>query len=198
MTRQPLIDLTSGFGVVRACVAAHPWRPELRVSDIPAPTRLAPDALAVEAVVRADGTDLGTGRLIILHDPAGSESWQGTYRLVTVARADVDPEMATDPLLAPVACSWLTDAMETRSASYAALAGTATSVVSRPFGQLDDEPDENRVELRASWTPLLDEPADIGRHLSAWQDLLCQACGLPPLPEGVTRLRPRRAEGEAL
>lgn len=197
MTRQPLIDLTSGFGVVRARVAAHPWRPELKVAGIPAPTRLAPDALAMEATVSADAADLGSGRLIILHDPAGSESWQGTYRLVTVTRADVDPEMATDPLLAPVACSWLTEAMAAQGASYTALAGTATSVVSRPFGQLDEDPDENRVELRASWTALLEDPCEIDEHLSAWQDLLCQACGLPPLPEGVARLRPRRAEKEA-
>ncbi|AFV89449.1 MAG: DUF3000 domain-containing protein [Acidipropionibacterium acidipropionici] len=194
MTPDPHIDFISDFASVRGRVADHAWRPELAVSEIPAPTRIAPDALALEAVVRDGDAQLGTGRLIILHDPAGSESWQGTFRLVTMARADVDPEMATDPLLAPVARSWLTDSLNSRGAAYLALAGTATSVVSRPFGQLDEEPDENRVELRASWTPLLTDPGDIAGHLAGWQDLLCHACGLPPLPEGVLRLKPRHAD----
>lgn len=196
MTPDPHIDHIGDFALVRSRVDEHPWRAELTVSEIPAPTRIAPDALALEAAVRDGDTQLGTGRLIILHDPAGSESWQGTFRLVTMARADVDPEMATDPLLAPVARSWLTDSLDSRDARYVALAGTATSVVSRPFGQLDDEPDENRVELRASWTPLLSEPGDIGPHLAGWQDLLCHACGLPPLPEGVIRLKPHHSDGD--
>ncbi|WP_425451501.1 DUF3000 domain-containing protein [Acidipropionibacterium virtanenii] len=188
------MDPVTDFASVRERVSEHPWRAELSVSEIPAPTRIAPEALALEASVLDDGAQLGSGRLIILHDPAGSESWQGNFRLVTMARAEVDPEMATDPLLAPVARSWLTDSLDSSGAEYVALAGTATSVVSRPFGQLGDEPDENRVELRASWTPQLARPEDIGLHLAGWQDLLCHACGLPPLPEGVTRLKPRHSD----
>ncbi len=189
---QSPINLPGGFADARARVLGYAWRDEFSVGEIPAPTRIAPDSMAVEATVREDSQDLGLGRLIILHDPAGSESWQGTYRLVTVARADVDPEMATDPLLAGVACSWLTDALDARQAGYTCLAGTATSVVSRPFGNLDVEPEENRIELRASWTPLIDDPAELDAHLAGWQDLLCHTCGLPPLPAGVVRLAPRR------
>ena len=44
------------------------------------------------------GEDVGSGRLVLLHDPAGNAAWGGTFRLVTFARAEVDPEMVTDPL----------------------------------------------------------------------------------------------------
>ena len=43
--------------------------------------------------------ELGTGRLVLLHDPAGHEAWQGTFRVVTYVRAELEPEMAADPLL---------------------------------------------------------------------------------------------------
>ena len=46
------------------------------------------------------GEELGSGRFVLLHDPAGNTAWQGTFRCVTFARADIDPEMVTDPLAA--------------------------------------------------------------------------------------------------
>jgi len=45
------------------------------------------------------------------------------------------------------------------------------------------------VEIRASWTPVGE---DLEPHLAAWGELLCAAAGLPPLPPGVTPLRPAR------
>lgn len=138
---------------MRAHILDHVWRDEFTVSEIPAPHRIAPDAMALDATVCEGDRSLGQGRLIILHDPEAPEAWQGTTRLVTVARAEVDLEMATDPLLSGVARSWLTDALDNLKAPYTCLAGTATSVVSRSFGGLDDKPQESRIELRASWTP---------------------------------------------
>ena len=42
-------------------------------------------------------SDLGTGRLILLHDPAGNDAWDGTFRCVAYARADIDPELGLRP-----------------------------------------------------------------------------------------------------
>ncbi len=199
------IDLPGGFDATRRCILDHLWRDEFTVTQIPAPTRIAPDSMAVDATVHhvlagqrglhsdpGDPEDLGQGRLIVLHDPSAPESWQGSTRLVTVVRADVDPEMATDPLLAGVACSWLTDALDGFAARYTCLAGTVTSVVSRPFGNLADQQPENRIEIRASWTPLIDDAGQLTAHLDGWQDLLCHICGLPPSGDDVVMIRPRR------
>ena len=94
-----------------ADLAAAAWRPELSVEEIPAPQRIAPFSAAITADVVVGGEDVGSGRLVLLHDPAGNAAWQGTFRCVTFARAEVDPEMVTDPLLASVGWSWLIDAL---------------------------------------------------------------------------------------
>lgn len=169
----------------------HRWRPEVSVTDIPSPQRIAPDTAAIAAEVHAEGVDIGSGRLVLLHDPAGNDAWEGTYRLVSYARADVDLEMATDPLLPEVGWGWLTEALDQHGAAYTAAGGTVTAVSSRCFGQMAGEPERAEVEIRASWTPMLREGADLADHLSAWQDLLCLTAGLPSLPEGVVLLSPR-------
>ena len=47
------------------------------------------------------------------------------------------------------------------------------------------DPQRIEVEIRASWTPVVQVGADIAAHVRAWQDLLCMVAGLPLLPEGV-------------
>src|SRR5689334_6763697 len=84
---------------VRAMHGAR-LRPEVFCESMPAPQRIAPHASALSADVTVDGDDLGTGRLILLHDPAGNDAWEGTFRLVAYARAELDLEMITDPALA--------------------------------------------------------------------------------------------------
>lgn len=161
------------------------WRPELTVEEIPAPQRIAPYSVAIAADV-ADGDDeVGSGRLVLLHDPAGNPAWDGTFRCVTYARAEVDAKMGTDPLIAPVGWSWLLDALDRWNAAYAAPSGTVTAVSSQSFGSMADEPLQIEVEIRASWTPQLVTGAEIAAHVNAWQDLLCMVAGLPLLPEGV-------------
>ncbi|MEA5635786.1 MAG: DUF3000 family protein, partial [Cutibacterium granulosum] len=125
--------------------------------------------------------------------PFWEEAWEGDYRLVTMSRAGVDHQIATDPLLGEVAWSWLTDALDQRKTTYRAAAGTTTAVLSHSFGQIAGDPEENRVELRASWTPDIEETHDIVDHLMAWQDLLCLTCGIQPVPDGVVSIAPRRA-----
>ncbi len=168
------------------------WRPELVVEEIPAPQRIAPFAAAVTADVVVGGEDVGSGRLVLLHDPNGNAAWQGTFRCVTFARAEVDPEMVTDPLLARVGWSWLIDALDHHAAAYGAPSGTVTSVSSESFGGLADESPRAEVEVRASWTAQLLDGAGLAAHLDAWAELLCTTAGLPPLPAGVVPIPSRR------
>ena len=168
------------------------WRPELLVEEMPAPQRIAPFAAAITADVVAAGQDAGSGRLVLLHDPAGNAAWRGTFRCVTFARAAVDPEMVTDPLLARVGWSWLIEALENHDATYVEPSGTVTSVSSESFGGMADESPEAEVEVRASWTPVLNEGSGLTAHLQAWAELLCTTAGLPPLPAGVVPMPSRR------
>lgn len=170
-----------------------PWRPELVVEEMPAPHRIAPFAAAVAADVLVSGDEVGSGRLVLLHDPAGNAAWAGTFRCVTFARADVDPEMVTDPLLAQVGWSWLIDALEAHGARYDAPSGTVTSVASESFGGMAEEEPRAEIEVRASWTPQLDAGIGLAPHLAAWAELLCTTAGLPPLPAGVVPMPSRRS-----
>lgn len=168
------------------------WRPELDVEEMPAPQRIAPHAAAVSAEVLHGGEEVGNGRLVLLHDPAGNPAWEGTFRCVTFTRATVEPEMAADPLLAGVGWSWLLDALAAHQADYAAPSGTVTSVVSESFGGMADEPARAEFEMRASWTAVLTDGSGLTGHLDAWAELLCTVAGLPPLPPGVVWMPPRR------
>jgi len=62
-------------------------------------------------------------------------------------------------------------------------------VLSETFGDLELHDFEVEIEIRASWTPT---DADLGPHLRAWALMTCSAAGLPPVPENVTALSPRR------
>lgn len=179
-----------------ADLAAALWRPELSVEEMPAPQRIAPYSAAITADVTVSGEEVGTGRLILLHDPAGNPAWDGTFRCVTFARADVDPEMVTDPLLPSVGWSWLTDSLDGHHAEHLAPSGTVTAVTSESFGGMAEDPKQAEVEIRASWTPVLDaDGVGLTAHLEAWGDLLCTVAGLPPLPAGVVPMQARRPSG---
>ncbi|MFJ9059540.1 DUF3000 domain-containing protein [Streptomyces sp. NPDC102409] len=157
-------------------------RPELEVESTRPPKRLAPHAYAVEAAVVEGEDDLADGRLVLLHDPAGHDAWQGTFRLVTLVRAELEPEMAADPLLPEVCWSWLTGALDARGLSYGEAGGTVTRAGSHYFGALSERRPATQIEIRASWTPREGRGGvpDMGAHLVAWGDLLCQLAGLPP------------------
>ena len=60
----------------------------------------------------------------------------GQWRVVTFARAELEPEFASDPLLGEVGWTWLTDSLDQRGVDYTADAGTVTRVVSDPSGTL--------------------------------------------------------------
>lgn len=179
------------FQRAMAALKAAQTRPEVHLSALPAPRRLAPFSCALSAAVmdpEDDSAELGDGRFVLLHDPAGQESWQGTFRVVTLARTELEPEMAGDPLLPEVTWSWLTGALEAHSAAYSDASGTVTRSGSSYFGGLDERAPQSELEVRASWTPRPDDPAapdalpDLSVHLTAWSELLCQCAGLPPEP----------------
>jgi len=168
-----------------ASLRATRLRPEIRLTEVPAPARLAPWAVALSAELDpGDDEDATTGRFVLLHDPAGQVAWEGTFRVVTLVRATLDPEVGTDPLLGKVAWTWVADALAEAEAAHCALGGTVTRVASESFGVLAERPEETEVEIRASWTPI----GTAGSQLAAWGNLLCTAAGLPPLPAGVTAL----------
>jgi len=170
-------------------------RPEVLCEPMPAPQRIAPYAAALSADVTVDGEDLSTGRIILLHDPAGNDSWDGTFRCVAYARAEIDLEMITDPALADVGWSWLTEALAAHGATYGAASGTVTRVATDSFGSMAEDAGSAQIEIRASWTPqLVDDRLDIVSHVEAWGELLCTAAGLPPVPEGVTAMPSRRGQ----
>lgn len=179
----------------------EPWRraldgmrsqsphPQIVLREAPAPARLAPFSAALTADVLADGEELATGRLVLLHDPAGHDAWAGEFRLVSYARAEIEPEIAADPLLGQVGWSWLVESLAAhgaQQAQQAEVSGTVTRVSSEGFGSMAGQGGA-QLEIRSSWTPA----GDIAPHVEAWCDLLCIAAGLPPLPPGVATLHRR-------
>ena len=165
-------------------------RPELVFEDEPPPRRLAPYAAAIAASVLQGDTEVGWGKFVLLYDPAGQPGWAGQFRIIAYVRAELDPEIAADPLIAEVGWSWLTEALEARTAGYGQTSGTVTRVVTEGFGTKQDEPTATGFELRASWSPAGEEGdrPELDGHVAAWCDALCMAAGLPPL--GVSALRP--------
>jgi len=123
-------------------------RPEISLSEIPAPQRLAPFAYAVSADLalttsqsdQSDGDDdIATGRFVLLHDPDGQETWEGNFRCVTFVRSALETELESDPLLPDVGWSWFIDALQNSGANYLAPSGTVTRVMSASFGQRSDD-----------------------------------------------------------
>jgi len=165
-------------------------RPEIFCEEMPAPQRIAPYSAAMTADITVGGEEVGGGRLVLLYDPAGNDAWQGTFRCVAYARADIDPEMVTDPLLGAVGWTWLIEALNAHHAEFLAPSGTVTRVASESFGGMDGEPASAEIEVRASWSPL----GSIVTHVEAWGDLLCAAAGLPPVPAGVVAMPSRRGQ----
>jgi Protein of unknown function (DUF3000) len=187
--RQAVAQVQAGLAVQREL------RTELAFEEEPAPRRLAPFAFAVAATVCPDGeAEIGGGRFVLLFDAAGQQGWDGKHRIIGYVRAELEPEMAADPLINAVGWSWLTEALDLRTSGYRKISGTVTTVVTQGFGGKQDEPVSTGFELRASWSPAIadDVSADLDGHVAAWCDVICMAAGLPPLPPGVAALRPQR------
>jgi hypothetical protein len=169
-----------------ASLRATRTRSEIHLEPIRPPQRLAPWTYALSAEVQdAEGEELSSGRLVLLYDPDGEQAWDGDFRLVAFATAELEPDIASDPSLPEVCWSWLTEALSDRGAEHVALGGTVTQTTSTRFGDVHGPDRSVSIELRGSWTAL--DP-DLTNHLLGFLDLLCVAAGLPP--EGVSVLSP--------
>ncbi|MBX3092483.1 MAG: DUF3000 domain-containing protein [Cryobacterium sp.] len=185
--------LPAAFSAAIDSLRAAEHRSELTVTEIAAPTNLAPFSIAFAADVlparHSQDADLATGRFVLLHDPAAPEAWGGEFRVVCYVQAPLETDIGLDPFLAEVAWSWLTDALDARGADYSAASGTATKILSTGFGGLEEQGDGAQLELRASWTPA---DHSVAAHVEAWGELVCMVAGLPPTPDGVALLSARR------
>jgi hypothetical protein len=192
--RKAVAQLESGLAAQREL------RADLTFDAEPPPRRLAPFAHAVAATVSADAdgeAEIGAGKFVLLFDAAGQLGWDGKYRIIGYVRAELEPEMAADPLINAVGWSWLTEALDVHCSGYRKISGTVTIVVTQGFGSKQGEATATDFELRASWSPVIaeDGSAELDGHVAAWCDLLCAASGLPPLTPGVAALRaPRRRQ----
>lgn len=202
--------IRSSDDTFRAAIEAMtdaPQRSEFSWRTIPAPSRMAPSTWACTGEILVHDDELASGRLVILHDPAGQESWDGTYRMVALVQAQLEPEFAVEAMLGDVAWSWVTESLELHEAESRELGCTATRVVSQSYGALASRASTVDVEMRVSWTP---EPLvtsadsgaqqssgqddlaaiDLGPHFAAWTAMLAAAGGLPPAPPHIAPIAP--------
>ncbi len=171
-------------------------RPEFELDEAPAPSRLAPSAVAL-TIEMADPDDASaSGRFVLLHDPDGVDEWEGSFRAVVFVRAALEADLVDDPLLHDVGWSWVTESIAGAGAHVTQLGGTVTRTSGRSFGTMLDRPSDGFVEIRASWTPVESDEGEVldsmSAHVTAWLDLIAQTAGLPPLPQGVTHVGTRR------
>jgi hypothetical protein len=168
-------------------------RAEIILEEVPAPQKLAAYSFAFTADI-SNGLsgdaeeEVASGRFVILHEPGGQDTWEGEFRCVTFMRADVDSEMQEDPLLPEVGWNWLLDSLQNTGAEFSAPSGTVTRVSSASFGKLSPRSDDSEIEIRASWSPQIENAEDIFSHVQAWCNLMTEVAGLAPLPEGVATI----------
>ncbi|MDK8794530.1 DUF3000 domain-containing protein [Corynebacterium sp. MSK044] len=167
-------------------------RPEISLGTIRPPQRPAPysHAIGLEVAgmdesgpIPTDSQGDAFGRLILLYSPSSEETWEGSMRLVAYIQADMDDDVASDPLLPDVAWQWLGESLEETNAEYTDLGGTVTSTASVRFGDIGGPPRAYQIEMRASWTAAT---TDLSHHVEAFSKVLAHVAGLPP--EGVAGL----------
>lgn len=161
-------------------------RPEITLSQIPAPQGIAPEAIAIAAEVNHEtATDHGVSRLVFCRDPGMPEGWNSEFRIIGYAKSPIELDMAKDEYLSAMPWEWLKDALSQSGAAFAHDAGTTTTVLSTGHGSLISQPQHAELEIRASWAPL---DLDLTSHLEGWVELLALMSGLPPKDSKVVRL----------
>jgi len=175
-------------------------RAEIILEEVPAPQKLAAYSFAFTADISNGQVgeaedEVASGRFVILHEPGGQDTWEGDFRCVSFMRADVESEMQEDPLLPEVGWNWLLDSLTSTGAQYNAPSGTVTRVSSASFGKLSPRNDDSEIEIRASWSPVINSPEEIFAHVQAWCNLMTEVAGLPPIPDGVASIGSARRRG---
>ena len=174
-------------------------RTEVALIEVPAPQKLATFAFAFSADVSNgllgdEEDEVANGRFVLLHEPGGQATWDGEFRCVTFVSADVDPIMQEDPLLPEVGWSWFLESLERNQCVFNAPSGTVTRVSSASFGKLSPRNDDAEIEIRASWSPIINEPHELMKHIESWCNLISEVAGLPPVPEGVSAISSARLQ----
>ncbi|MFM1906287.1 MAG: hypothetical protein RIT32_1083 [Actinomycetota bacterium] len=159
------------------------FRPDLQVVAAPAPKKLAPHGVSLLGEINTP-THFADSRVVVLYNPAGDPAWNSTVRVVIFTKAEIENELADDPLILQIAWKWLEESLSKFDATAIELSGTVTRTSSKGFGAIDEE-SPSTIEIRASWSP----PAvtEVDRHVSAWGELVCLAAGVDP--EGVTTIK---------
>lgn len=177
-------------------------RSEIILEEVPAPQKLATYSFAFTADIfsqpfqsEPDSDEIASGRFVILHEPGGQDTWEGDFRCVTFLRADVEKQMQEDPLFPEVGWNWLLDSLNATGAIVRAPSGTVTRVSSASFGKLATRDEGSEIEIRASWTPVIESQEEIFAHVHAWCNLMSEVAGLPPIPDGVASIGSARRRG---
>lgn len=100
--------------------------------------------------------------------------------------------MQEDPLLPEVGWNWFLQSLDGSGCELAAPSGTVTRVASASFGKLSPRNDESEIEIRASWTPLINQPSDLLHHIAGWCTLISEVAGLQAIPLGVSAINATR------
>ena len=188
----------SGFERLLDQLRTFTPRQEIVLEEVPAPQKLATYAFAFSVDVSNgksgdEEDELASGRFVLLHEPGGQESWEGEFRCVTFVRADVDTAMQEDPLLPEFGWGWFLSALDAAECTIAAPSGTVTRVSSASFGKLSPRNDESEIEIRASWTPVINDASELMKHISGWCTLIAEVAGLEEIPDGVSAINAARS-----
>lgn len=168
-------EVSVDFATALDSLQAFVERSSLQVGQIDSPDGLAKHAVAFSAEIlssseasQPDDQKLqGTGRLVLLWDEPAQENWFGNFRVICFIKSSLEFEIASDASSSEIAWDWLTDALRSRGASYAAPAGTVTRILSVGFGALETQDHHAQVEMRASWSL---KNNDFLPHFEAWLD----------------------------
>ena len=181
-------DAPAQFAAAALSLTEPALRSELETTQIPAPDRIAPWALAfaAQAPNPADTPmNRGVGRVVFLHDPEQFDVWGSNMRVIAYGKSPLENDMGVEEDVAHYWWSELMRALNTHGATFTNEAGTVTKMSSTGMGSLANDPNSSEVEIRASWSPTDD---DLGKHFAAWQDIIASMAGFGMDGEGVTRL----------
>ncbi|MFM6977464.1 MAG: DUF3000 family protein [Micrococcales bacterium] len=158
-------------------------RDELVITQLAAPQDIATHAIAFSAELKSATSEvsgkLGTGRFVLFWSPKPQENWTSNFRVVCFARSPLESDIGRESDGVDVTWDWLTSALNNSGAEHSALAGTTTRIISTGHGLMDTQSDHAEIEIRASWSPT---GTDIGKHLEAWQNLVCVMSGYQIAP----------------
>jgi len=182
------LDAPAQFAAAALSLGEPVLRFELTTSQIPAPERIAPWALAfaAQAPNPADTPmNRGVGRIVFLYDPEQFDTWGSNMRVIAYGKSPLESDLGIEDDVAHFWWEELVRALKNHGAEYSHEAGTVTKMSSTGMGSLANDPSASEVEIRASWSPQHDE---LGPHFAAWQDLIASMAGFGIDGEGVTRL----------